>query len=295
MPTLEAGQPIQLGASLKDGMEYDRIEKPLLQLRKSLKKLPKNPPPEEVHKLRTRARRIEALAAAMEPENGKKTRRLLKSIKPVRKAAGGVRDMDVLTTEALDLPHASEGDALNRLVEHLGSVRQQSASALLDTVERQRKAARRRLKEYAKLVRSVFGGKKPPSAAMAHTAASEDGDGSAALALMAELTDWPPLTGRNIHSFRLKVKELRYILQLYENADSVFLAALKQVKDEIGDWHDWQQLAQVAGEVIDAQGDRALFLRIEKTGEQRLRQALAVSNALRKKYLQAEPRRRKAS
>ena len=59
-------------------MELDRVEKPLRKLRKLLKDLPQNPPPEEVHQLRTHTRRIEAVANALEPAAQKQTRQLLK-------------------------------------------------------------------------------------------------------------------------------------------------------------------------------------------------------------------------
>ncbi len=276
-------------------MKFDRVEKPLRQLRKSLKSFPKDPPPGEVHKLRTRTRRIEAVAAALEPADGKTTRRLLKSIKPVRKAAGGVRDMDVLTADALDLPHQANGDALFRLVEHLGNLRQANAGALLDAVKRLRKPARRRLKEYEKLVEAVFSGKKQAPIAVSRTVVSENGDDSIAAALMDELSHWPQLSARNVHAFRLKVKELRYLLQLYPESDAGFVEWLGKAKDQIGEWHDWVQLKQIAGEVLDPKQDRALLGRIERTARQKLAAALEASNLLRRKYLQAERQRKKAN
>ncbi len=276
-------------------MELDRVEKPLRQLRKSLKSFPKDPPPGDVHKLRTRSRRIEAVAAALEPADGKITRRLLKSIKPVRKAAGGVRDMDVLTADALDLPQDPGGDALIRLIEHLGTLRQESAGTLLTAVGKLRKPARRHLKQYEKFVQAVFTGKKKAPLAVSRTVVSENGGDSAAAALVDQLSRWPRLSARNVHAFRLKVKELRYVLQLYPQSDSTFVDALGKVKDHIGEWHDWVQLEQIAAEVLDPQQDRPLLDRIQKTARQKLTAALTASNALRKKYLPAQPQQKKAS
>ncbi|HLI03494.1 MAG TPA: CHAD domain-containing protein, partial [Terracidiphilus sp.] len=114
-------------------MEFDRIERPLRQMRNLLKLLPDDPAPEQVHMLRTRARRIEAVAAALEPVSGKAARQLVKAIRPVRKAAGGVRDMDVLTQELLAMPrdgiNAPPNSSLARLVEHLSALRRQCAGA----------------------------------------------------------------------------------------------------------------------------------------------------------------------
>jgi CHAD domain-containing protein len=280
-------------------MELDRAEKPLLQLRKLLKTLPSNPAPDEVHELRIRARKIEAVGAALKAADAKRTKRLLKLIKPVRKAAGGVRDMDVLTGNLLHMPqnadHEASNDALIRLVEHLGTVRRKSAGHLLDVVNRQRRPARRSLKNYAKLVESVVKGKKPAPIEIARTLESTDGSGSPASSLMAELRKWPRLNAQNIHTFRLKVKQLRYVLQLFPGADRGLVDSLGKVKDEIGDWHDWQQLLGIARDILDARKDKALLAEIDAAVKEKLAHALAGTNALRRRYLKSAPPRRKAS
>jgi CHAD domain-containing protein len=274
-------------------LPLDRLQKPLRQLRKSLKQLSKDPPPEEVHRLRTRARHIEAIAPALAPSKPGKTRRLLKTIKPVRKAAGSVRDMDVLTGNALSLPQNSHSESLVRLIEHLGNTRQQSAGTLLETVSQQRKSARHLLKQYARLVRSAAGEKHSGSAGKAAKSAQHI---EAAIAgLRRELARWPVLNAKNIHPFRLKVKELRSILQLLpvpRNAAPSefppgFSEVLGRVKDLIGDWHDWQQLSAFARDTLDARQDRALLVQIEETGERKLEEALEAANALRTRWLKS--------
>lgn len=271
-------------------MELDRVEKPLRDLRRLLKKLSANPAPDKVHQLRTRARKIEALAGALEPASSKKTRRLMKAIKPVRRAAGGVRDMDVMTGDLLHLQVNGTKDSVVRLVEHLSTVRRKSAAELRDAVNRQRKPARRELRSYAKLIDSIAQGRKAAPINVARTLESEDGDGSRAAALTDELTHWPPLNMHNIHPFRLKVKELRYVLELFPQADQGFIKSLGKVKDEIGDWHDWQQLGEIAREVLDAQKDRQLLAEINMIVKQKLAQSLAAANALRRGYLRAARR-----
>lgn len=276
-------------------MELDRVEKPLRQMRKLLKKLPSNPAPDEVHKLRTRARKIEAVATALEQADAKQTRRLLKTLKPVRKAAGGVRDMDVLTGDLLQIHVNGTKESLVKLVEHLGMARRKNAVELLDTVDRQRKPARRQLKKYAKLVDSVAHGKEPVSVDVARALDSENGNGSLASPLLAELAHWPRLCAQNIHPFRLKVKELRYVLELYPKADQGLIATLGKVKDEVGEWHDWQQLGQIARSVLDPRDERALIAQIDAIAEKKLTQALASANALRRRYLHPASTQRKAS
>ena len=101
--------------------ELERVRKALRELGKSLKSLPGILRPNEVHKLRTATRRVEAIAAVLPPGDQKKSRRLLKSIEPVRKAAGDVRDMDVLISNARRMARYSAGDSLTRLIGHLKS------------------------------------------------------------------------------------------------------------------------------------------------------------------------------
>lgn len=272
-------------------MDLDRVQKPLRQLRKSLKQLPDDPLPAEVHKLRTRARHIEAIAAAVTEPNDKRTGRLLKSIKPVRKAAGNVRDMDVLTSNALTLRQNHGQKSLVRLIERLGIARRKSATDLIDTVDQRRKAARRLLKQYAKRVQSALDHKHARQPNGNSTQAEQH-----VQAVVAELKDelrrWPALNAGNIHPFRLKVKELRSILQLLPDADANLVNALGSVKDQIGDWHDWQQLAQTAAQMLDSSKDRGLVIQIDKIGRKKLNCALTSANALRKRYFRLSSRRR---
>lgn len=277
-------------------MEIDRAEKPFNQMRKLLKNLTDNPAPGEVHELRTRARKIEAIAATLQAADAGHTKRLLKLIKPLRKAAGEVRDMDVLTGDLLHIPrdHEAMQESLVRLVEHMGTVRRQSAGNLLDTVNRRRKPARRSLKKYIELVESVASGKKKAPLSVGLTLQSADGAASTASDLMSQIRDWPRLTAQNIHPFRLKVKELRYVLQLFPDADRGLVDALGKVKDEIGAWHDWQQLQGIARQVLDARQDKALLAQIDAAVKEKLAHALAGANALRRKNPQVARARRKA-
>jgi CHAD domain-containing protein len=259
-------------------MEADRLQKPLRNLRKGLKSLPRDPAPGRVHDLRTRARQMETFASALMPPNGRKTRQLLKTIKPLRKAAGSVRDVDVMTEIALKLTEPSGRDSLARLVKYLGSTREKNAVELLDAVERRRKAARRRLKQFAKRMESAQDSR--------HRAVEIDGGvHTAAHKLRSELSKWPELNADNIHRFRIKIKELRSLLQLERDSDAGLVRSLTNAKNKIGNWHDWQQLREIAGAVLDAGQDRTLLLEIDGAVERKLERALAVANALRRRYL----------
>ncbi len=255
-------------------IERDNVEKPLKKLRKALKRFPDDPSSRKVHSLRTNARQLEAIVDALMLDSKKKTRQLLRSVTPVRKAAGDVRDMDVLVANVLALSQSDGDDSLVRLVEHLGERRVESARDLSQTVAAKRKTARRSLKQYARLVGREFRGKNRSLANVEPVAAG----------LVTELTDWPELSEENIHPFRIKVKQLRYMLQLARESDKAVVDTLGQVKDMVGDWHDWQELAKIAKSVLDPEEDKTALKKIEEIGHKKFKDALTVANQARTKY-----------
>ncbi len=265
--------------------ELERARKAVRELNKTLKNLPADPPPNEVHQLRTASRRVEAIAAALAQVESKESRRALKAIEPIRKAAGGVREMDVLLANARRLARTSAGDSLTRLVEHLQRARQQNADLLRRALKRRRDAARENLKQYSRFIRSALDPRKGAASATGLPAQWHEGIHTAAMRVVRELGEWPPLDAENIHAFRLKVKELRYILQLSGEADSGLEEMLGNVQRRIGDWHDWHQLEEIAGQLLIAERDGALLTRISGICSRKFHQALKAANTLRGKYL----------
>lgn len=257
-------------------MEIERknAEKPLKRLRKALKSLPGDPSAKNVHELRTQTRRLEAISDALMLEHKRPTRRLLKTVTPVRKVAGSVRDMDVLVGNVLAMAQDRKDESLIRLIEHLGEQRVEGARDLRRSVAKRGKDAQRSLKSYTRLVEKQFPGKSK----MKTTSAT------APVALATEIEEWPTLTATNIHPFRIKVKQLRYMLQLSGGGDKELVDALGKVKDEVGDWHDWQELARIARQVLDAKSDGGALKTIEETGKRKFQQALKAANDLREQY-----------
>jgi CHAD domain-containing protein len=263
--------------------ELEQARKALRELRKSLKGLPGDTAPKAVHKLRTASRRVEALAAALTVGDRKQVRRLLQSIEPVRKAAGGVRKMDVLMAHARRLARAGAGDSLTRLAVHLAGVRQEKTDELKRVLNRRRKISRESLKQYSKLVKSALAGTKPAAPRLPGLSLKKVR--AAAMELLRELGAWPPLDASNLHAFRLKVKLLRYTMQLDAEAEPNLVEELGEVQRRVGDWHDWQQLEEIAREVLDAKLDAPLLDRIGRTTKRRFAQSLSAANRLRERYL----------
>jgi CHAD domain-containing protein len=265
--------------------ELENVEKALRDLGKSLKNLPRNPQPEQVHKLRTSARRVEAIAAALPPATGKQSRRLVKSIAPLRKAAGSVRDMDVLASSIRRLTHDVPSESLNRLIDHFQSARAEEAGELHRAFHRRHKKARRRLKRYTDAVELTLANGKAEQNGHSRNGHHRNAANPTAKHLARELAEWPKLNTGNIHDFRLKVKQLRYILQLNPRADMDLLDALGKTQRRIGEWHDWEQLAEIAGEFLEAERDRVLLARITEMTQKKFAAALGESNALRRLHL----------
>ena len=70
------------------------------------------------------------------------------------------------------------------------------------------------------------------------------------LRLSSELGTPRRFSKGNLHPYRLKVKQLRYVLEL--SADHPKCADdLGEVKDAIGDWHDWEELVAIAEDLLD--------------------------------------------
>ena len=274
-------------------VELDLLEKPLRKLRKSLKHFPKDPPAEEVHQLRTQARRMEAMAAALMFDRDGEARHMLKTITALRRAAGEVRDMDVLIANALDLSGGDEEGCLERLVDHLRTMREESAGELHETIAERRKAARHDLKRYSRLVEKIVEeGKQDRSRVRAPSRRADTSPpvdtAAAALDFVSELRRWPRLHADNIHPFRVKVKALRYVIEFADGADEQFVIALDEVKDRIGEWHDWHELRGIARKVLDHPGECMVRKQIKKTERRKLRRALAAANAMRERYLGGE-------
>ena len=84
--------------------------------------------------------------------------------------------------------------------------------------------------------------------------------------------------------FRIRIKELRYMLQLSDEANQALIGSLEAVKDAIGEWHDWVELLKIARDVLDAEADGGNLKRLEKIVNERLESAVAAANQLRDLY-----------
>jgi CHAD domain-containing protein len=236
------------------GLEPRKAGKAAQRLRKFLKKHSGHVTPKQIHRLRTTIRRLEAAADAALPKPSYGEGAALQDIGRIRKRAGKIRDMDVLTADAISMRvPENQQEQLVELVHHLGAQRHKQARRLRSLVRGEGRGISKEVKRLSAHLRRRMSSSK----------AGNDAPGTqeviaAAVQLAAGLKRPPTLNSRNLHGYRLKVKKLRDVIRLANGpVQTGLVEALAEVKDAIGDWHDWEELASIASEILDGRS-RAL-------------------------------------
>lgn len=268
-------------------LDRKKLEECFVKLRKLVRRMSKRATQDEVHDIRTHARRVEATLQALQLDRSREGRRVLRAVTPMRKKAGDVRDMDVLTGFAAPLSRKGDEPCLIKLLEHLGQDRGRAANKLRKTVAKHRKAASRGLKDCAWFIEKNFD--KHNSAKLKEWPIDATAD---ALRISGELSAWPRLSAENLHAFRLKVKEMRYVLDL-SGQSSELTEHLGEVKDQIGEWHDWIELEAIAKRVLSDCKHCKVIAEIEHIARQKFKAALKAAQLLRSKYFEPQDKRRK--
>ena len=271
-------------------IDYERIQKSIRKLKKFVKQSPKQPSPEEIHTLRTNGRKLEAMLSALALDSQRNERRLLQAVRKVRKRAGKVRDLDVLTGHLAGLRIDGETECQVQLLEHLGADRSQQVKKLRALINNQSTELTGRLREASKEV-DIFLADDPDAAQDAASQAAAQ-----ALKLSSELHMPKRFNRGNLHPYRLKVKELRYVLQLGQSSedhssDAKFIEELGKVKDAIGEWHDWEELIGIAQDVLDHPGCN-LLRKLKTISDSKYEEAARFAENLRKQHLRASTRKR---
>ncbi len=250
-----------------------RLLKPARQLRKLLRQLPDPPSPEPVHRLRTNARQLEAAFHALHLEPTGRSRSLLEDLHVLRRRAGRVRDLDVLTELASGLPASVEPELRLRLLERLESRRRRQAKKLQKKARQIAPRLRPRLKQAASQIERLTRPLDPRT--LAHlTATARD----LSLALLKPAI----LTPSKLHRYRLRVKRLQNVLLLAEtSAPSPFLLDLAAVKDAIGAWHDAALLLHLASALAASTPASRLLHELEQLTHTRYHHALNLAQNLR--------------
>jgi CHAD domain-containing protein len=274
-------------------LDPDRLLKPVKKLRKLIDRVEAESGPETVHDLRTTTRRFEAMFEALSLDQHGIPKTMLKDLGRIRKRAGKVRDMDVLTGFASTVRPQGAEECQVELLEYLGAQRQKHAAKLSAEARDLHGPLRRDLKRagsvLAKLLREDGDSDKGNTVSLEATAN--------AVKLAVQLGTPPRLGRDNLHPYRLKIKELQNVLRMAAGSPRPrFVDDLGEVKDAIGEWHDWEELALIAEKQLDRRSKGGLQPELKRIARQKYEHALDRAQQLRDKYLQdAHPAGKRAS
>jgi CHAD domain-containing protein len=188
--------------------------------------------------------------------------------------------MDVFTGCVSTVHAEGEQDCTVTLLQYLGSKRYRRAKKMMQQLGKSGQVLRQRLKrslsQLDKLLNNPTNVKNiAPTDAMA-----------TALQLSSGLKTPARLSKRTLHSYRLKVKELRYVLQMADAAEHhTFIDKLSEVKDAIGEWHDWDELSGIARELLNHGKGCKLLSELKAVRDTKYHRALLLANEMRKTYL----------
>jgi CHAD domain-containing protein len=271
-------------------LDADRIGKTSRKLRKLMKKAPKRPTPDQVHALRTNIRRLEAASETLGPKPSRRERCLLRDLRRIRKRAGKVRDMDVLTADAASLRLEQEQECAVELLQYLGAKRYKHARRLHAALRQTGQDLGRRVKKFSKRLEKQIPKSDQDSSNGQPPAPTEAA--AVAIRLSSELKMPPKLNRKNLHPYRLKVKELREVLRLAERpANPELIDVLGEVKDAIGDWHDWDELVAIAARVLNHGVNCRLFAKLKEISREKYDRALSLATRMRKQFLRSHDRK----
>jgi CHAD domain-containing protein len=285
------------------------------------------PKVEAVHHLRTGTRRVEATLETLAREAGARglgktteeaRQRWLRQLKKIRRAAGAVRDLDVhreLLAENF-LPAADS--APDKVAAELevataaaatGSVEitplMKQARSLDHWLEGRRSAAADALsKKLDDHVNRLLDAEHQFMAAIAQRPSILRRPHWPAARLALEdylrLMDAMPLLDKeNLHDFRKGAKKARYVAESEDKdpAAQALAKAIKRVQDAIGEWHDWEVVAQEAREALGG-GGVILQAELEARAQRAYQRALRVTTTMGRRFVgewRASPPRRARS
>jgi CHAD domain-containing protein len=242
------------------------------------------PKSKAVHALRTTTRRLEALLTTAKRRRrgdvafGRRVDEALKALKPVRRAAGPVRDMDVqlglveglLKEKRAAIPveeHSVISEEAQKLQAKLKKCRKDAAAELVAAIGNAEGQELRRISPlHADLSEQRWAFLLKDALAIERRSARglDAGD---------------PVS---LHAYRKGSKFSRYLAEMEESeAAKGFAKRMKEVLDAIGAWHDWMLLTQLAKETVGKSSALAKIVKKEREGA--LRRAIRAVEGLHRR------------
>jgi CHAD domain-containing protein len=226
-------------------------------LAKSVSKLAEAVSEKGVHRLRTGIRRLETLVNYTGPKLSKKQEKALEELRALRKRAGKVRDLDIQIGLLGSIGNRSASTDRRTLLETLKKKRTKQADRLSSVVKKLEAG-----KFVARLERITE--KSGAEAEQEKPSEPLQDVGKDLAELATEFSTRQMLKPNKLHELRIKLKLLRYRAELApETAEQKQLVErLKSVQDAIGEWHDWEMLAESAEKEFGERMNCALLVEI---------------------------------
>lgn len=106
------------------------------------------------------------------------------------------------------------------------------------------------------------------------------------------VSEFPNLGAKDLHALRKQIKNVRYLAELMSGNDlqiAALAADLKAVQGAIGEWHDWDELACEAADVLGHESKSGdLIELLETMTQESLEKALTLCESFRT-WIAAEP------
>jgi CHAD domain-containing protein len=210
-----------------------------------------------IHELRVRTLRLQAGLAHWRREQDRNSppaqlvEQWNKEGKKLRRSLSTVREADVHLEKLAKLSRSAAGKAAREASR--GSRFHREFTDLERIITRQRRTARKRFivrleNDQARLERLC----DEMKAAFARRGPSPWGCSAASIiTLIGDLaqTTLPEISDRTLHEYRKRIKTVRYLAEISPGPDArcrELVAALKKMQVALGEWHDWQALAETA-------------------------------------------------
>ncbi len=258
-----------------------RVLNPLQKVRISLKNLPRDPTPEQVKQFRVQLRRTEAVLDSFGLASCHIGRRVLRYERPLRVRAGKIHDMDTFIGLATSLLARGAEQCRIELLEVAGAKRYQHARKLLKIAAKSERKLTTTLEKCESRIQKHISAKASTRDRLMMTARLA----ARIVETGSELAHYPRLSHANLHVFRIRIRHFRRLLRIANQNSTSFYGMLGEVKDAIGEWHDWERLAKTAHQLEGHPGYRALLAEIKAQSSKKFRRAVAISQQLRQQYL----------
>jgi len=243
--------------------------------------------PETIHDARVWSRRLQQMLRILFPKPApKKCRKLVRTLRRVRRALGDCRNLDVIRELIQEKIDASSNpvvrDAWDQLKVHLQEKQRR------ELIRARAELSRYDIVDFVNRAKTLLGSVE----------LSADLQPTLTESITGALNEWIEAVDatkqsqapEQIHALRVAGKRLRYRLELFaELGDSSAKARVKTLKtlqDQLGQWHDHHVLMQLTGKFLSrsdflvAHPDLSRTLLVEMERERR-RKDTAVSNLLK--------------